>query len=122
MDLLASLIASLSEVIGVHTTALHLSSALGVPTTTLVHRGSGWRYSGVDLIWYAPTTKLWRKKSGESWRDCVERLAHVRSNGRSEEGCREIVLASKPAQDEVRAKYGKPPIDVDAEVARLMRE
>ncbi len=75
MDLLAALISACDEVIGVHTTALHLSSALGVPTTTLVHRGSGWRYSGSDLIWYPPTTKLWRKKTGESWRDCVERLA-----------------------------------------------
>lgn len=74
MDLLAGLIGACSEVVGVHTTALHLSSALGVPTTTLVHRGSGWRYSGKDLIWYPETTKLWRKKTGESWRDCVERL------------------------------------------------
>lgn len=78
MDLLAALIAALDEVVGVHTTALHLSSALGVKTTTLVHRGSGWRYSGTDLIWYPPTTRLWRKKTGESWRDCVERLAHDR--------------------------------------------
>lgn len=78
MDLLAALIASLDEVIGVHTTALHLSSALGVKTTTLVHKGSGWRYSGDDLIWYPPTTRLWRKGSGESWRECVERLARDR--------------------------------------------
>ena len=78
MDLLAALIASLHEVVGVHTTALHLSSALGVPTTALTHRGSGWRYSGTDLIWYPTTTKLWRKKTGESWRDCVERLAESR--------------------------------------------
>jgi tetratricopeptide (TPR) repeat protein len=78
MDLLAALIASLDEVIGVHTTALHLSSAMGVKTTTLVHRGSGWRYSGDDLIWYPQTTRLWRKKTGESWRDCVERLASDR--------------------------------------------
>lgn len=78
MDLLAALVASLDEVIGVHTTVLHLSSALGVKTTTLVHRGSGWRYSGDELIWYPETTKLWRKKTGESWRDCVERLVNDR--------------------------------------------
>jgi len=78
MDLLAALISACDEVVGVHTTALHLSSALGVPTTTLVHRGSGWRYSGTDLIWYPETTKLWRKNAGESWRDCVERLAEAR--------------------------------------------
>lgn len=78
MDLLASLISACDEVIGVHTTALHLSSALGVKTTTLVHRGSGWRYSGNDLIWYPESTKLWRKNTGESWRDCIERLAQSR--------------------------------------------
>lgn len=78
MDLLAALISACDEVIGVHTTALHLSSALGVPTTTLVHRGSGWRYAGEDLIWYPRSTKLWRKKPGESWRDCIERLVDDR--------------------------------------------
>lgn len=74
MDPLAALIAACDEVVGVHTTALHLASALGVPTTTLVHRGSGWRYSGNDLIWYPKTTKLHRKKDSESWQDCVARL------------------------------------------------
>lgn len=78
MDLLAALIAACDEVIGVHTTALHLSSAMGVPTTTLVHRGSGWRYSGSELLWYPASTKLWRKNTGESWRDCVGRLAQSR--------------------------------------------
>lgn len=78
IDLLAALIAACDEVIGVHTTALHLSSAMGVQTTTLVHRGSGWRYAVPELLWYPPTTKLWRKKPGESWRDCVGRLAASR--------------------------------------------
>lgn len=75
MDLLAGLVAACDEVVGVHTTSLHLASAMGVPTTTLTHRGSGWRYSGTDLVWYPETTKLHRKKVGESWRECVERLA-----------------------------------------------
>ena len=74
MDLLAGLVASCDEVVGVHTTALHLSSALGVPTTVLTHRGSGWRYAGEELLWYPPTTKMHRKRTGESWRDCVARL------------------------------------------------
>lgn len=73
MDLLAGLVASLDKVVGVHTSALHLSSALGVDTTILVHRGSGWRYASDDLIWYPRTTKIHRKASGESWRDCVAR-------------------------------------------------
>lgn len=77
MDLLAALLAACSEVIGVHTTALHLASAMGVPTTTLVHRGSGWRYRD-ELLWYPKSTKVWRKRAGESWRDCIERLANDR--------------------------------------------
>ena len=78
IDLLAAMIASLDEVIGVHTTALHLSSALGVPTTTLTHRGSGWRYAPDELLWYPPTTKMWKKDRGESWRECVGQLTRQR--------------------------------------------
>jgi ADP-heptose:LPS heptosyltransferase len=92
MDLLASLLAACSEVIGVHTTSLHLASALGVPVTCLVHRGSGWRYSQDELIWYPKTTKVWRKKSGESWRDCIERLANDR-----------LLRADKPAVSKLPA-------------------
>ena len=78
IDLLAALIASLDEVIGVHTTSLHIASALGVKTTTLVHRGSGWRYAPKELLWYPETTKMWRKKPGQSWRECIEALARNR--------------------------------------------
>lgn len=78
VDLLAGLLAALQEVIGVHTAALHLSSALGVPTTTLVHRGSGWRYGSPELLWYPPTTQMFRKRNGESWRECVARLVEDR--------------------------------------------
>lgn len=74
VDLLAGLLAACDSVVGVHTSSLHLASALGVPTTFLVHRGSGWRYGPATLPWYGPTTKVHRKKPGESWRDCVSRL------------------------------------------------
>lgn len=74
MDLLAGMLAACSEVVGVHTSALHLSAALGVPTTFLTHRGSGWRYAPDELLWYPPTAKIFRKKTGESWRECVGRL------------------------------------------------
>lgn len=74
MDLLAGLLASLEEVVGVHTSALHIAAALGVKTTMLTHRGSGWRYAVPELLWYPPATKMFRKRSGESWRDCVTRL------------------------------------------------
>ena len=78
MDLLAGLIGALQEVIGVHTSALHLASAIGTPTTMLAHRGSGWRYGPKELLWYPPTTKLFMKRPGESWRDCVGRLVESR--------------------------------------------
>jgi hypothetical protein len=74
MDLLAGLLSACSEVVGVHTSALHLSSALGVPTTILTHRGSGWRYAPKELLWYPPTTRTFSKRKGESWRECVHRL------------------------------------------------
>jgi tetratricopeptide (TPR) repeat protein len=76
MDLLAGLLASLSEVVGVHTSALHLAAAVGVPTTFLTHRGSGWRYAQ-PLHWY-PDAKIHQKKTGESWRECVNRLVEGR--------------------------------------------
>ena len=74
MDLLAGLLGACEAVVGVHTSALHLASALGVPTTMLTHRGSGWRYGPDELLWYPPTTKTVRKASGESWRELVSRL------------------------------------------------
>lgn len=78
MDLLAALIAECSEVIGVATTALHLSSALGVKTTIITNRGLGWQFMGPELLWYPATTQLWPKKSGESWRDSIGRLVEAR--------------------------------------------
>jgi hypothetical protein len=78
MELLAALIAECSEVIGVATTALHLSSALGVPTTIIVNRGLGWQFAGDELLWYPSTTQLWRKQSGASWRDSVAALVDKR--------------------------------------------
>lgn len=74
MDLLAGCIAACQSVVGVHTSALHLASALGVPTTMLAHRGSGWRYGPSEMLWYPPTTQVKKKRVGESWRELVERL------------------------------------------------
>jgi hypothetical protein len=77
-DLLAGLLGACDEVIGVHTSSLHLASAMGVPTTILTHRGSGWRYARHELPWYPPTTQTFAKRAGESWRDCVGRLVEAR--------------------------------------------
>ena len=78
MDVLAAFLANLDEVIGIHTSALHLSSALGVPTTVITHRGSGWRYAPEQMLWYPPSTVMHKKQPGESWRDCVARLVELR--------------------------------------------
>jgi hypothetical protein len=68
----------LSEVVSVGTAAAHFSSALGVPTTILVQKGLGWAFARPELLWYPKSTQLWRKQSGESWRDCVSRLVEGR--------------------------------------------
>jgi hypothetical protein len=78
LDLLAGLIAACDEVVGVATASLHMASALGVPTTVIANRGLGWAFAPDEMLWYPPTTKLWRKRSGESWRDCVNRLVETR--------------------------------------------
>lgn len=84
VDILASFIAELDEVIGVHTAALHLSSALDVRTTTLSHRGSGWRYAPDELLWYPKSTRQWKKDRGESWRECIGQLVRHRTEQRKE--------------------------------------
>lgn len=78
MDLLAALIASLSEVVSVGTAAIHMASAMGVPTTVLVNNGLGWAFAPPEMLWYPKSTNLWRKRPGESWRDCVHRLVEAR--------------------------------------------
>jgi tetratricopeptide (TPR) repeat protein len=78
LDLLAGLIAACDEVVGVATASLHMASALGVPTTIIANRGLGWVFAPDELLWYPPSTKMWRKQSGESWRDCVNRLVESR--------------------------------------------
>ena len=75
-DALESLVNLAGEVIGVHTTALHLSSALGVPTTMLTHKGSGWRYAQPELFWYPPTTQMHRKRSGDHYPDYGLLVSH----------------------------------------------
>lgn len=78
IDLLAALISECDEVVGVATAALHLSSALGVPTTWLCNRGLNWVFAQDELLWYPPTARIWRKHRGESWRDCIGALVSNR--------------------------------------------
>jgi hypothetical protein len=82
IDLLAALIASCDEVVGVATAALHIASALGVKTTWLCNRGLNWVFAPDELLWYPPTATIWRKDRGESWRECVGQLARHRAERR----------------------------------------
>jgi len=78
MDLLAGLIASMSEVVSVGTAVAHIASALGVPTTILVNPGLGWAFARPEMMWYPPSTQMFRKQRGESWRECVTRFTESR--------------------------------------------
>lgn len=78
IDVLAALIAELDEVIGVATTSLHISSALGVKTTWLCNRGLNWVFAQHDLPWYGSNARLWKKDRAETWVQCIASLAKER--------------------------------------------
>jgi hypothetical protein len=71
----AALVAELDLVIGVHTSALHLAGALGVPTITIATPQSNWAYQGDSIPWYACAT-LFKKAEGETWPKAMERLSN----------------------------------------------
>lgn len=66
----ASIIGQLDLVIGVDTSVVHLSGALGVKTWTLVPKVPDWRWglNGNQTEWY-PTMELFRQKADE---DCFQ--------------------------------------------------
>lgn len=68
----AALIASLDEVIGVNTTALHCSAALGVKTTCLVPKHHQWRYAQPSMPWYRHM-KL-KYQDDKTWKEVIESI------------------------------------------------
>ena len=68
----------LDLVIGVCTSAIHLSAALGVPTWVMLGHQPDWRWltRGEDTRWY-PRMKLFRALPGEDWSARIERVKLV---------------------------------------------
>lgn len=71
----AALIEQLDLVIGVDTSAIHLSGALNVPTWVVLGQHSDWRWQtdGDETGWY-PNTRLFRKGSGEDRQDQFKKI------------------------------------------------
>lgn len=66
----AALISELDMVIGVNTTALHCSAALGVQTICLVPKYHQWRYAQPSMPWYRHMTLKYQ--DDKSWREVIE--------------------------------------------------
>jgi len=61
----AALIAELDMVVGVPTTALHCSSALGIKTLTLVPKHHQWRYARPSMPFYQKMQLIY--KDNKEW-------------------------------------------------------
>ncbi len=72
-DDVAALIAELDAVVGVNTTALHCSAALGVKTLCLVPKWHQWRYAQPSMPWYRYMTLIYQ--GDESWVNTVKRAS-----------------------------------------------
>ena len=68
----AALISELDEVIGVNTTALHCSAALGVKTTCLVPKYHQWRYAQPSMPWYRHMNLKYQ--DDKTWREVIESI------------------------------------------------
>lgn len=75
----AGLVAELDMVIGVHTAAIHLAGALGVPSVALVPVSPIWIWEtpmpGDVSPWYR-SVRRFRQKPGERWAQTIARLAN----------------------------------------------
>ena len=69
----AAIVAELDVVIGIHTTAVHLAGALGVPAIALVPSKPLWLWSRDPIPFYG-TVQTFRQKPGEEWAKTIERL------------------------------------------------
>ena len=73
-DDVASLIAELDMVIGVPTTALHCSAALGIKTWCLVPKRHQWRYAQPSMPWYRSMRLMYQDNA--TWIDVINRVNH----------------------------------------------
>ena len=69
----AALIAELDMVVGVNTTALHCSAALGVKTICLVPKWHQWRYAQPSMPWYRSMKLLYQEN--RSWKQVIQQVS-----------------------------------------------
>lgn len=71
----AALVEQLDLVIGVDTSAIHLSGSLNIPTWVLLGEHSDWRWrvAGETSDWY-PATRLFRRAKGEAWKHHLTKI------------------------------------------------
>jgi len=71
----AALVEQLDLVIGVDTSAIHLSGALNIPTWVMLGEHSDWRWQqeGETTPWY-PCARLFRALEGENWKARIARV------------------------------------------------
>lgn len=68
----------LSEVVSVTTTVVDACGAMGKHVRVLVPDIPPWRYAYTpegNMLWYAPTVKLYRKKPNDRWYNCAKQIA-----------------------------------------------
>ncbi|HAT49674.1 MAG: tetratricopeptide repeat protein [Nitrospirae bacterium] len=68
----AALLSNLDLLISTDTAVVHLAGALGIPTWTLLHTGSEWRWLAHrdDSPWY-PGMRLFRQKTPKDWASMI---------------------------------------------------
>ena len=68
----AALIAELDMVVGVNTTALHCSAAMGIKTWCLVPKWHQWRYAQPSMPWYRHMRLIYQ--DDRTWKEVIENL------------------------------------------------
>jgi tetratricopeptide (TPR) repeat protein len=68
----AALIGACDMVLGVNTTALHCSAAMGVKTWCLVPKYHQWRYAQVSMPWYRHMRLIYQ--DDRTWKEVIEQL------------------------------------------------
>jgi tetratricopeptide (TPR) repeat protein len=83
IDGLAALIAACDVIVTASNTTAHIAGALGKRCHVLLPDVPGslwyWHEGRTDSPWY-PSVTLWRRKSGENWRDLAQRVAGTLSD------------------------------------------
>lgn len=71
-DVTASLIAACDMNLGVNTTALHCSAAMGIKTWCLVPKWHQWRYAQPSMPWYRSMRLIYQ--DDKTWREVIDNV------------------------------------------------